>query len=329
MNYLNLFQLVLKSEAEALLVAAKKIQEEDLQKILKIFELLHSTGGNLIFCGVGKSGIIGQKMSSTFVSLGMPSFFLHPTEALHGDLGRVTKSDAMVIISKSGTTEELLKLIPYLPMGPSMTIGLLGQGPSPLSEKCSVVLDCSVEKEACLNNLAPTTSTTLTMAMGDGLAVIYESLVGLSKEKFAMGHPGGILGKSLRLKVKDLMIEAAQCPIIGMKTSLRDVILKMTEMPLGICVILSENKKFLGIIVEGDIRRTFSSKEILNFELLAEEIMNKSPVTISGDKLAYEALNLMERRTHQISVLPVVEEGKFLGIIRLHDLLKEGFFLKK
>lgn len=328
MDYLSIFREVLQGEAKALEEAAKKINQETLEKVILVFEKLTSAGGNLFFCGVGKSGIVASKLSSTFSSMGLPSFFLHPTEALHGDLGRLTKNDAIVMVSKSGTTEELLKLFPFLPMDQSRVIGLLGQNPSPLAEKCTVVLDCSVEKEACLINQAPTASTTVTMGVGDGLAVLYQHMVGLSHEGFAGVHPGGFLGKSLRLKVRDLMIPAKNCPTLGNEATLADVILKMTEMPLGIAVIV-ENGRVLGIIVEGDIRRTLSTQHEAGLKMPVSQIMNKNPVFISPEGRAYEALELMEKRLAQISVLPVMEGGSFLGIIRLHDLLREGFLPKK
>jgi len=197
MNHKNLFTQVLTSEAKALERAAQNFSEKTADQLVSLFEMLAGTGGSLVVCGVGKSGHIGTKIAATFSSLGLPSFFLHPTEAMHGDLGRVSKADAILLISKSGTTEEIISLLPYLPIPKDRIIALVGKVNSPIAEKSGIVLDASVEKEACINDLAPTTSTTVALAMGDAMAVLYENVLGVSKEKFAVNHPAGLLGKSL------------------------------------------------------------------------------------------------------------------------------------
>jgi arabinose-5-phosphate isomerase len=320
---------VLRLEALALEQAANCLEKAEfshVEKLAALFQELLLSEASLIFCGVGKSGIIAQKCAATFTSLGLPSFYLHPTEALHGDLGRVRASDAIVMISKSGTTEELLKLLPFLICKKENRIGLIGAASSPIGDQCGIVLDCSVEKEACINNQAPTTSPTVALAMGDAMAVLLESLTGLSKEGFAVNHPGGILGKSLRMKVRDLMIKSSQCPILTPDQTLQDVILLMTKFPVSGCAIVYENK-FMGILVEGDIRRTFT-KENLGLKTLVCDIMNQNPISIGPDNLAFEALQLMENNHRSLQVLPVIEDGIFLGFIRLHELLKEGFSLK-
>lgn len=321
---------VLRLEAKSLEQAALRFDQnsgELVNQLVAVYQNLRENGAALIFCGVGKSGIIAMKLASTFCSLGLPSFFLHPIEALHGDLGRVGKQDAIVLISKSGTTEEILKLIPYLPIDKSKMIGLLGNLHSSIAEQCGLVLDCSVEKEACINNQAPTTSSTLALAMGDAMAVLYESEIGLSKEGFAFNHPGGILGKSLRMKVKDIMVNVKDCAIVSTEHTLQDVILLMTKHPSGGCAVV-DGGDFKGILVEGDIRRTFTkSNEGLNTKVA--KIFNANPIAISPEELASHALELMESQDRSISILPVIEAKKFVGFIRLHDLLKEGFSLKK
>lgn len=320
---------VLKLEANSLLRAAELLEKnhkKDADKLTILFEQLRATGSSIIFCGVGKSGIIAQKCASTFTSLGLPSYFLHPTEALHGDLGRIGKNDAIVLLSKSGTTEEILKLLPFLQVPHSHRIALVGQVPSPVSDFCDVVFDCSVEKEACINNQAPTTSSTTAVAMGDAMAVLFEKYIGLSREGFAANHPGGILGKSLRMKVRDLTIKASDCPILTESQTLQDAILAMTKFPVGGCAVV-ENGLFKGILVEGDIRRTFT-RENQGLLTKVENIINRTPTSIHPDQLAYEALELMESKTRSFQILPVLEGTKFLGFIRLHDLLKEGFSLK-
>jgi len=328
-NHLNIAKNVLKLEAQCLLAAADKITQEQTDLLNNVFIFLKSSGGSLVFSGIGKSGLIAQKLSSTFSSLGLPSFFLHPVEALHGDLGRLSKSDAFVLLSKSGNTEELMKLISFLPIEKSNIIGLLGNlgSGAKLKEKCGVVFDCTVEKEACINNLAPTTSTTLALAMGDAMAVLYESIVGLSKEGFAVNHPAGMLGKTLLIKVRDIYCKKETCPVVTPDTSLQDVILAMTEKNVGGCAIVDSEDVLLGIMVEGDIRRFFSTGKN-DLQVAVKSIMTESPVFIAPDQLAYEALSLMERRENQITVLPVVSDKKFLGFLRLHDLLREGFSLK-
>jgi arabinose-5-phosphate isomerase len=320
---------VLKLEANSLMRAAELLEKnhhKDVEKLTTLFDQLKSTGSSIIFCGVGKSGIIAQKCAATFTSLGLPSYFLHPTEALHGDLGRVGREDAMVLLSKSGTTEEVLKLMPFIQVPKSHRIALVGNVHSPIAEFCDIVFDCSVEKEACINNQAPTTSSTLAVAMGDAMAVLFESYIGLSKEGFAVNHPGGILGKSLRMKVRDLTIKVEECAILTSHQNLQDAILAMSKFPVGGCAIVDKGE-FKGIIVEGDIRRTFT-RDNQGLQTSVENIMNRTPISIHPDQLASEALMLMESKTRSVSLLPVVEGKKFLGFIRLHDLLKEGFSLK-
>lgn len=327
MEYFKIAQDVLSLEASALLAAKERLSKESIDSFVRIVDYLKSVGGNLIFCGVGKSGVIAQKLASTFSSLGLPSFFLHPVEALHGDLGRVTKSDAIVFISKSGTTSEILHLIPYLDIDQKLRLSLIGNMESPIAKLCGVNFDCSVEKEACINGQAPTTSSTLALAMGDALAVVFESYIGLSREGFAQNHPGGLLGKSLRLKVRDLMWQFAECPVISKDATMREVIVEMTKKPVGGCAVV-EGEKLLGIIVEGDIRRTFLENSN-GIDLSVTKVMNPTPVNVHPDELAFNALELMEKRRKQIDILPVVQEGKFLGFLRLHDLLKEGFIAGK
>lgn len=323
----DILKNVLLLEARALEQAAGKITESDALHATEIFKDLLATGSNIVFCGVGKSGVIAQKLASTFTSLGLPSFFLHPTEALHGDLGRVGKNDAIVFLSKSGTTEEIIKLLPYLTVDPKKMIALVGNIASPIAKKCGLVLDCSVEREACINNQAPTTSSTLALAMGDALAVLFEHVTGLTKEGFAENHPGGLLGKALRMKVRDLMWNTDECPLLKSSDTLKDVIIQMTKNPVGGCAVV-DSGKFVGIVVEGDIRRTLA-KNGEGLETKVSEIVNKTPVAIGPDALAYDALKLMEERQHEINLLPVVDEGVFCGFLRLHDLMKEGFTISR
>ncbi len=323
MDHKKLFSQVLVTEAEALMAAAQRLSGKEVSGLVEVFELLALTGGSLIISGVGKSGHIGAKIAATFSSLGLPSFFLHPTEAMHGDLGRVTKSDAIVLISKSGTTEELLNMLPFVSIPKERIIALVGNINSPIANKSGIVLDASVEKEACINDLAPTTSTTLALALGDAMAVLYENVLGVSREKFAVNHPAGLLGKSLSLTVDRLLVPASECPHVDDGATLQDAILAMTQKPVGMCAVL-KGHTLLGIVVEGDIRRAFA-KSPDAIRTPVKDLMNKTPQSVTSTILAFEALKLMENPKRQISVMPVIDDGKFMGVLRLHDLFKAGF----
>jgi arabinose-5-phosphate isomerase len=323
MSHKNLFTQVLITEAKALEQAAERFDDKTANRLVGLFELLTTTGGSLIISGVGKSGHIGTKIAATFSSLGLPSFFLHPTEAMHGDLGRVTKSDAIVLISKSGTTEELLNMLPYVSVPKERIVALVGKTNSPIASASGIVIDASVEKEACINDLAPTTSTTLALALGDAMAVLYENVVGVSKEKFAVNHPAGLLGKSLSLTVDRLMIKASDCPTVSASATLQDAILVMTQKPVGMCAVV-DGLKLLGILVEGDIRRAFA-KSADAIKTPVKDLMTATPTTLLPSTLAFEALKMMENPTRLLNVAPVVEDGNFIGVLRLHDLFKAGF----
>jgi arabinose-5-phosphate isomerase len=323
MGHKNLFTQVLLEEAKAIERAAQNFEDKTAHKLVSLFELIASTGGNLIISGVGKSGHIGTKIAATFSSLGLPSFFLHPTEAMHGDLGRVTKSDAIILISKSGTTEELLAMLPYVSIPKERIIALVGSTNSPIARQAGIVVDASVEKEACLNDLAPTTSTTVALALGDAMAVLYENVLGVSKEKFAINHPAGLLGKSLSLTVDRLMLKSVDCPAVGENSTLQEAILAMTEKPVGMCAVL-DSDKLVGILVEGDIRRAFAkSPDAIKDSV--KNVMTKKPTTLESSILAFDALKIMEDTSRPISVAPVVRDGVFVGVLRLHDLFKAGF----
>lgn len=324
MEHKNLLKQVLKTEADALMKAADRLTDENATALVRLFEMLAGTGGSLVISGVGKSGHIATKIAATFSSLGLPSFFLHPTEAMHGDLGRLTNRDALVMISKSGTTEELISLIPYLSLPKERIIAIVGKVQSPIAEKSGIVLDASVDKEACINDLAPTTSTTVALALGDAMAVLYENVLGVSKEKFAVNHPAGLLGKSLSLTVDRLLTKKSDCPVIAEDATLQDAILVMTQKPVGMCAVL-KGDTLAGILVEGDIRRAFA-KSADAIRMKVSELMTRKPVSIKPDLLAFEALKIMENPERLISVVPVVDEsGHFKGVLRLHDLFKAGF----
>lgn len=324
MSAIEVMKKVLDLESRSIDRVTSLLDEVNCEKLVALYQRIISTHAQLVFCGVGKSGLIAQKLSSTFASLGLRSIFLHPTEALHGDLGRITVDDAIVFLSKSGNTEEIVKLLPFLRNSKDNMVALVGNTHNEIANACGVIFDCSVEKEACINNLAPTTSSTVAIAMGDAMAVLYESVVNLSKEGFARNHPGGLLGKSLTMKVRDLMWNKERCPILKEENILKDAILEMTKNPVGACAIVDSKGLLKGILVEGDIRRNLAkSDDALNFKLL--DIMTKKPVIVESDSLAYDALRVMENKERQIYVVPVIENQIFVGFLRMHDLLKEGF----
>lgn len=324
MEFVEIMANVLSTEAHALNEAAKRLESVVTNELATLFQDLVQLEGSLVFCGVGKSGLVGKKLAATFTSLGLPSHFLHPTEALHGDLGTLRTKDALVLISYSGKSEEVVKLIPYLAVPKERRIALVGDTASPIAESCGLVFDCQVHKEACINNQAPTTSSTLAMATGDAMAVLYEHVSGISKEGFAQFHPGGKLGKSLRLKVKDLMVPREKCATLEEDDHFKKAIMKMSEFPLGAAVILSPSFELKGLVVEGDVRRLLS-QDNYDLEIEAMKVANTNPITINEDELASVALKTMEERANPFSVLPVLGKNKeFIGLLRLHDLFKEG-----
>lgn len=321
MDHFSQMKEVLKLEADSINRVIGLLDEQMCNKLTNVFEFLHAKGGQMVLCGVGKSGLIGEKLSSTFSSLGLRSIFLHPTEALHGDLGRTSENDAIIFLSKSGTTSEIMKLMPFLRIYKDHRIALVGDLTKSIALECGIAFDCSVEREACINDLAPTTSSTVALAMGDAIAVAYEKFVGLSKEGFAINHPGGKLGKSLIMRVRDLMWPLQECPVLSSDKLLKDAVLEMTNKPLGALAVM-DGDKFSGILVEGDIRRSIAKEENA-LEKPLSEIMTKEPKFVTSDQLAIDALKLMEQ--NKIYVLPVITGDKFEGFIRMHDLLKEGF----
>jgi len=323
MNYLNVFTQVLRDEAKAVEEAASRIDEKTIDALVKVYEFLRQSGGSLVISGVGKSGHIGTKLAATFASLALPSIFLHPTEAMHGDLGRLTERDALVVISKSGTTEELLSMMPYVTVPKERIIAIIGKVNSPLGDKSGIVLDASVDREVCINGLAPTTSTTVALAVGDAMAVVYEHLVKLTKEQFGVNHPAGLLGKALSLTVDRLLTPASQCPVVQETATLQEAIIAMTKYPVGLCAVVADGK-LLGVLAEEDISKAFSQSEKA-ITSQVKDLMNANPVSLEEKTLARDALKTMETEQKVLSAVPVSNQGKFLGVLRLQDLFKAGF----
>lgn len=318
MNLIHIAQETFHTEADALLAAANRLDQNFLDAIHTILE----TKGKLIITGVGKSGLVGAKIAATFASTGTSSFFLHPTEALHGDLGMISKGDTLLAISSSGESEELTKILPHIKRFEIPLIGLTGNPNSSLGKYSDVFLDISVKKEACPLGIAPTTSTTLTMALGDALAVALMQHKGFKEKDFASFHPGGTLGKKLFIKIKDLM-RTEKLPIINTKTTLKDAIVTMSEGKLGTVLIVDENKKFIAILSDGDLRRALML-ENFSLEHLAINYANKQPKSYTNTELlASDALEIIEN--DRIQVLPITNrDNSIIGVLHIHDLINAG-----
>ena len=288
----------------------------------KACELILKSKGRVVVTAMGKPGFIAQKISATLSSTGTPSLFLHPAEALHGDLGRVMKEDVVVAFSNSGQTEEILKLLPGVRKIGAKLIAFTGNARSPLARQSDVVLNVSVKKEACPLNLAPTASTTAMLALGDALALALLDKKGFKAEDFAFYHPGGILGKKLLLKVSQIMRTGAGNPIVPGTIKVRDVLYRITRARAGSATITDDRGRLTGIFTDGDLRRHLrSGGDLLGRPV--SEVMTKNPVTIRDDRLAVEALELL--RTRKIDEVPVVSVGKKpVGLLDVQDLLKAG-----
>jgi len=282
-------------------------------------ELIHNSSGRVIITGIGKSAIIATKIVATLNSTGTPSVFMHAADAIHGDLGLILKDDIVVCISKSGNTPEIKALIPFLKNAGNTLIAITGNQKSVLAEQADFVFNSYVEKEACPINLAPTTSTTAQLVIGDALAVCLLELRDFTKDDFAKYHPGGALGKRLFLKVRDVLVHN-EIPKVDPDASVKKVIIEISEKRKGATAV-TVNNKIIGIITDGDLRRMLSETEDLS-QQKAENIMSKNPVSITIDAMAIDAMELME--THKISQLLVTDQGNYAGVIHIHDLIKEG-----
>lgn len=309
---------VIKIEGEAVIDLAESLDENFSRAV----QLIFNSKGRVVFTGMGKSGIIARKIVATMNSTGTAAIYMHPTDALHGDLGMVRKDDTVILISKSGNTEELHQLIPMLKRIGVTIIGMLGEVKSKIASDCDIILNVSVKEEACPHDLAPTASTTVSLVMGDALAIALLELRGFTIEDFALLHPGGSLGKRLSLKISEIMIKGRDIPIVNEKTSIKDTILEITSKRLGTTCVVDDSGILTGVITDGDLRRLLEKTlEIKNLNAL--EIMTKRPKTISKDFLASFAIQQMEK--FNITSLIVADiNNKPEGIIHLHDLVKLG-----
>jgi arabinose-5-phosphate isomerase len=316
----NLKEIALKTiELEA--ESVKQLQNYIDADFIKSVHLIHKSKGRLIISGIGKSAIIAQKIVSTLNSTGTPSLFLHAADAIHGDLGMVQKDDVVMIVSKSGESPEIKILATLIKNFNNKLIALVGNVSSFLALKSDFIINSTVTKEACPNNLAPTSSTTAQLVMGDALAVCLMNLNGFKGSDFAKFHPGGALGKKMYLRVKDLY-ESHNKPFVYLQSELKDIIIEITKKRLGVTAVIDKKGILLGIITDGDLRRMLENTTNLK-GITAKTIYTQNPKTIDADKLAIDALDIL--RSNNISQLVVVDKkNKYLGILHLHEIIKEG-----
>lgn len=311
----NFAQESILMQAEAI----KNLNNHIDDDFINVVKLIVNSNGRVIITGIGKSAIIAQKIVATLNSTGTPSVFMHAADAIHGDLGTILKDDIVICISKSGNTPEIKVLVPLIKNFKNTLIALTSKSESYLAEHADFTLLAPVKKEACPNNLAPTTSTTAQLVMGDALAVTLLKIKGFSKHDFAKYHPGGALGKALYLRVSDITAENSK-PEVHPETLMKDVIVEISNKMLGVTAV-TEKSKVLGIITDGDLRRMLSKHSNIE-NLTAKDVMTKHPKTIENDAMAVDAMEIIE--TNNISQLVAVDNGKYKGIVHLHNLIKEG-----
>jgi arabinose-5-phosphate isomerase len=316
-DWLENGRAAMEAEAEAISTAARRLNSQFTRAV----ETIAGHTGKVVVTGIGKSGRVGQKIVATFSSTGTPAVFLHPAEAVHGDLGVYAPEDPTILISKSGTTAELLRLVGVLRELRSTLIGILGNPGSPLAREVDVLLDASVRAEADPHGLAPTSSAAVAMALGDALAVAVMRARRFTPEEFAMYHPAGQLGHNLARSVREVMHGGEQTAWVRPQDSVKQVVIAMTERPLGAACVVDGEGRLVGLVTDGDLRRALKAHDDIR-PLRAADIMTARPVTVAPEARLHEALRLMEDRPSQISVLPVVDaaSGRCLGLVRLHDV---------
>ena len=315
---LNSARELMRTEAHEIIAASERLSLD----IVKAARLIYKCEGRVVVVGLGKSGHVGRKISATLASLGTPSFFLHAAEAAHGDLGMVRPEDIGLFISNSGSSSELVSLLPHFRRIGAKMIAITGVMSSPLAEHSDIVLNAHVESEGDPLQLAPMSSTTLELVMGDALAAIVTILRGLRREDFALFHPGGALGRKLLTRVRDVMGTGDSLPVVLEGVSVKDALFVITSKGYGTVCVVDFSGSLTGIFTDGDLRRLMERLGTGAFDALIQDAMTKTPKTISPDALAAEAVRLMER--NEISVLIAVEEGKPVGIVHIHELLKAG-----
>jgi arabinose-5-phosphate isomerase len=316
---------LLRAESDAISQAAGRLQAAEVDRVVTI---LKSCRGKIVLLGVGKSGIIAQKIAATMTSSGTAAVYLHPSDALHGGLGIVSTDDVILLLSNSGETDELLQLLPYLKRRKVSLVAIVGKVGSSIARQVDAVLDASVDQEACPLNLAPTASTTVALAIGDALAMTLMRAKGLTEDDFASNHPAGQLGKRLTLRVADLMHGGKENPTIGIEAAWMEIVSTITHYGLGAVNVVDQDGRLAGIITDGDLRRSLQRigpGDLTFANLKCDHLMTPDPVVTTPEMLAFEALRLMEERPSQINVLPVVDgEQLCVGLIRLHDIVRSG-----
>ena len=314
-----LAQAVIDTEQLAIQALKSRIDDEFVQACRYMLEC----EGRIVVTGMGKSGHIGSKIAATLASTGSPAFFVHPGEASHGDLGMITTKDVVLAISNSGETDEILTIVPLIKRLNVPLIAMTGKPHSTLGKDATIHLDISVDKEACPLGLAPTSSTTATLVMGDALAVALLETRGFTADDFALSHPGGRLGKRLLLHVKDIMHSGDDCPKVAATASLSEALVEMTRKKLGMTAVVDNSGKILGVFTDGDLRRVLDHGEVNIKQLGIKQCMTANCKTITADKLAAEALHMMDNKC--INALPVVDENhQLIGALNMHDLLSAG-----
>jgi arabinose-5-phosphate isomerase len=308
---------VIQTESQAVAALAPRIDDT----FVHACDFMLKCEGRIVVIGMGKSGHIGSKIAATLASTGSPAFFVHPGEASHGDLGMITAKDVVLALSNSGETEEILTILPLIKRSTVPLITLTGNRTSTLAMAATVNIDVSVEKEACPLGLAPTSSTTAALVMGDALAIALLEAKGFSAEDFARSHPGGRLGRRLLLLVRDIMHTGEEIPIVPITATLRDALVEMTRKGLGMTAIVENGRHVRGIFTDGDLRRAFDDKRVDIHSTMITEVMTASCKTVAADCLAVDALSLMQ--SHKITVLLVIEgQQSLIGVLHMHDLLR-------
>lgn len=318
-SILDFIRKVILEESSALRLVADQVDKSYLEAI----DVIRKSSGKVIVSGVGKSGHIARKIAATMSSTGTLAVFLHPADAQHGDLGVVSPNDVVIALSKSGETEELLMIVPVLKRMGCKIIAVTAGLQSSLAKGADVVLSSVIQREAGHLELAPTTSTTVSLAIGDALAMALMKLKNFQPEDFALFHPGGQLGRQLLLRVEHLMIPIKECPVLNPeKSSIEDLIGALGAGGLGIVIFSRDGQTLDGILTDGDVRRALSQHRAKIFDVKVVDLMNKKPTTITSEILAVNALKVMEERPRPLNVIPVVDNGQLRGLVRLHELLK-------
>ena len=323
MRNLNTFFNVLAKEADEIQLKIKDFKKNQVQNINHAINAILKCKGKLIVCGIGKSGHIGRKIASTFASTGTPAFYIHPAEASHGDLGMIDSKDLVLCISYSGETDEITQILPIIKKTKAKIISITGNPHSTLAQLSNFYIDINVSREACPLNLAPTSSTTLTLALGDAIAMTVMVKKKFDSNDFAQSHPGGSLGRRLIYTVEDIMLKGSALPLVSVNSLLKEVLYKISEKRMGMAIIIDEKKNLKGIFTDGDLRRIIETTAI-NFDTKISRFMKKNPLTIEPDKNISDAINLLNaKKINQLVVLN--KNKKVMGALSIHTLLEKGF----